>query len=279
MMAPCLRQSYESQAVRIRDLCRRAGRTFGVEAVHDLRVEIKRLRAFFDLVEVCNPLFAGAGQFRPIRKLFKAAAPLREIQVDSSLARDKSAAMGLRLDEYRNELKEAELRARKKFAAAAGSFDPDLFLERETAIHRALDGIDLPELQSKAEAYLQTLTGELLRLKQSGPLDRKTLHRVRILAKKTRYVLEVVQACFHPDEAALQSLNDSLRAVHQALGHWHDDRLGLASVQAFYDNKAIKPLLDEPSYPAYAQALQKDSALRLEAYEKAWGEFVRQAGT
>jgi CHAD domain-containing protein len=279
MMAPCFRQNYESQAVRVRDLCRLAGRTFGVEAVHDLRVEIKRLRAFFDLVESCNPLFAGADQFRPIRKLFKAAAPLRETQVDSSLARDKSAAMGLCLDEYRNELKEAEFRARKKFAAAAGSFDPDLFLEREMAIHRALGGIDLPGLQSKAEAYLRNLTGELLRLKQSGPQDRKTLHRVRILAKKTRYVLEVVQTCFRPDEAAFQGLNDSLRAVHQALGQWHDFQLGLASVQEFYNNKAIKPLADEPSYPGYARALQEDSALRLEAFEKAWGEFVRQAGT
>jgi len=279
MMAPCFRRTYESQAVRVRDLCRLAGRAFGVEAVHDLRVEIKRLRAFFDLVEACNPLFAGADQFRPIRKLFKAAAQLRETQVDSSLARDKSAAMVLRLDEYRNELKEEELRARKRFAAAAGSFNPDLFLARETAIHRALDGIDLPDLQSKAETYLQALTGELLRLKQSGPQDRKTLHRVRVLSKKTRYVLDVVQACFRPDEASLQKLNDSLRAVHQALGQWHDLQLALASVQEFYNNKAIKPLADERSYATFARVLQEDIALRLEVFEKAWGEFVRQAGT
>jgi CHAD domain-containing protein len=279
MMSPCFREIYETRAVRVRDLRRCAARTFGVETVHDLRVEIKRLRAFFDLAEACNPLFAGRAAFQPIRKLFKAAAPLREVQVDLTLARDKCAALGLRLDEYRNALKAAELRARKKFSAAAGCFDPGVFLDQETALRRVLDGIESSVLQSKTEAFFHILTGELRHLERAGPRDRQTLHRIRILAKKSRYVLEVVQACFRPGEAALQELNESLRAVHQALGQWHDLELGLASVQDFHASTAIKPLLDDHSYTVYAQALQADSGRRLEAFEKAWGEFTRRAET
>jgi CHAD domain-containing protein len=202
---------------------------------------------------------------------------LREAQVDSSLARDRGASLGLRLDEYRNELKEAELRARKRFASAARAFDPDIFLEWETDIRRALDGIEPPALQSVSEAFFRSLTVELVRLRQSGPQDRTTLHRLRILSKKARYVLEIVQACFRPDEAALQMQNDSLRAVHQELGEWHDLQLGLGSVREFCAAQAVTPLADEPSYGAYARALQAESDLRLAAFEEAWGEFVRRA--
>jgi len=269
MMPLCFREVYESKAVGVRELLGLAALGFGEEAVHDLRVEIKRLRAFFDLVEDCNRLFCGRDQFKPIRVLFKAAGSLREVQVDLSLAKAKSAALHLDLDEYRNELKGEELRARRKFAAAAADFEPGLFLEREEAISRALAGLDLPFLQSRTEAFFEKLVADLRRLKQPGG-DRTTLHKIRIQTKKTRYVLEVLQKCFRPDEARLKDLNDSLRAVHQALGQWHDLQLGLASARVFLDEKAARPLTHEDSYTAYVQALQADSDRNLGDFEKAW---------
>lgn len=278
MIPPGLFRFYESRAVAIRDLRRSARRHFGREAIHDLRVEIKRLHALFELVEACNPLFESRKQFRPFRNLFRAAGPLREAQVDLALARHWVAALDLKLDEYRSEMTAVEVRSRRAFAAAASSFHPGVLLERQESLALALAPFGPGPLRSLIEEFLWAQASRLLSLKDAASLDQLALHRIRIQAKKTRYVLEILRASSARERACWQTLNDALRAVHQPLGLWHDDQMGLGSLRAFCETSAVRPLREESSYAAYARALRQDQTLRLADFEKAWAQLELHDG-
>lgn len=275
MSSSCLRRIFDAETSRIRRLSRRSRRTFGLEDVHDLRVEVKRLRALLDVIEACRPGFPGRQWFKPFRRLFKAAAGLREAQVASSLARDKAASLRADLDAYRNLLKADELRERKEFSAAAKAFERRSLGFRRKAIERALDGLDEMGIRAAIEIRLDEQRGDLVRLKRPKPAKRD-YHLLRIRSKRMHDTLEILQKCFRPDDAALADLNESLRAVHQALGRWHDLELASASLRDFLANKAVRPLAGKPACSDYARALRADRHRHLAGFEKAWGDLSRR---
>ncbi len=278
MPPSCLRRTFDAEISRIRKMTGRSRRMFGLEAIHDLRVEIKRLRALFDLIEACRPRFPRRKRFKPFRRLFKAAGGLREAQVESSLARDKATSPRLDLDAYRNVLKDDELRARRRFCAAAKAFERGSSLPCRKAIDKALDGLDPRSVQTAIEARCDKLRRGLLQLKRAK-LAKRGLHAIRVRAKRMHDTLEILQGCFRPDDAALAGLNESLRAVHQALGRWHDLELAAASLRDFLANRAVRPLAEEPAYTDYARLMRADSRRHLAAFEKAWENFIRRASS
>jgi CHAD domain-containing protein len=275
MPSSCLQRTYDAEASKIRKLAARSGKTFGFEEVHDLRVEVKRLRALLDVIEHCRPGFPVRERFKPFRKLFKAAGGLREAQVASSLAREKAVALQLDLDAYRNLLKSDELRERKKFSAAAKAFRRRSLGACRKAIDRALDVMGASSVQTAVEARLDELRRKVARLKRPKPVKRE-LHLLRIRSKRMHDTLEILQRCFRPDDTELEALSESLRAVHQALGRWHDLELAANSLRVFLRKRAVRPLAGEGAYAEYERALRVDRRRYLAGFKKAWEGLVRQ---
>jgi CHAD domain-containing protein len=59
--------------------------SFTTETIHDLRVEIKKLHALFELLEHCHDNFKMKRLFKPFRHLFRQTGKVREIQVEEEL--------------------------------------------------------------------------------------------------------------------------------------------------------------------------------------------------
>jgi len=58
---------------------------FTPSTFHLLRVEIKKIYAFFELLESCSKDFKRDNAFKPFRKIFRQAGKVREIQVEQML--------------------------------------------------------------------------------------------------------------------------------------------------------------------------------------------------
>lgn len=246
----------------------------GVEGVHDMRVGIKRLRAYFDLIEWINPVFQAKQSLKPIRRLFKVSGKVRDIHVQQELMRRWVSELNLEMSEYYNFLKQKETEERKRFADyAKKKFDLKVFQVNWTSIQNVLSFISTEYIQFKSEERFNAQIEELIRFKEKENFVEEDYHAIRILSKEARYTLEVLQICF-PQKVIWEELNESLRKVHQALGRWHDDDVALLFLDGFLFSYAGRSFFDRNSYVQYKKSIADDKMRQLAEFEQRWLDFL-----
>jgi CHAD domain-containing protein len=245
-----------------------------VEGVHDMRVGIKRLRAYFNLIEWINPVFQAKQNLKPIRRLFKTSGKVRDIHVQQELIRRWATELDLEMSEYYNFLKQKETEERKRFADfAKKKFDLKVFKSNWTLIQNVLSFISTEYIQFKSEERFNAQIEELVKFKEKENFIEDDYHAIRILSKEMRYTLEVLQTCFPPKNIWTQ-LNETLRKVHQALGRWHDDDVSLLFLDGFLLSYAGKSFFDRNSYVKYKKSLADDKVKQLAEFEQRWLDFL-----
>lgn len=243
------------------------------DGVHDMRVAIKRMRAYFNLIEWINPVFQAKQTLKPIRRLFKSAGNVRDIHVQQGLVRKRASELGLEMSEYYNFLKQKEMDERMRFLPSAKKFNLGIFLKNWSLIKNSLSFISTEYIQYKAEERFSTQIEELVKFKRKEDFIEDDYHAIRILSKETRYTLEVLQECFPPKDI-WEKLNESLRKVHQALGRWHDDDVALQFLDSFLLMYSGKRFYDRSSYTKYKRNLTNDKKRQLREFEQRWTEFL-----
>jgi CHAD domain-containing protein len=245
-----------------------------VEGVHDMRVGIKRLRAYFNLIEWINPVFQAKQNIKPIRRLFKTAGKVRDIHVQQELLRRWATELDLEMSEYYNFLKQKEMEERKRFAdSVKKKFDPKVFRSNWTLIQNVLSFISTEYIQFKSEERFNSQIEELIKFKEKENFVEDDYHAIRILSKETRYTLEVLQTCFPPKNIWTQ-LNEALRKLHQSLGRWHDDDVSLLFLDGFLLSYAGKSFFDRNSYVKFKKTLADDKVKQLAEFEQRWMNFL-----
>ena len=275
MMYPeCLWTYYGNLQRIVEENYNLAVRFADVEGVHDMRVGIKRMRAYFNLIEWINPVFQAKLHIKPIRRLFKVAGKVRDIHVQQELMRRWASELDLEISEYYNFLKQKETEERKRFTGfAKKKFDPDVFQSNWTLIQNVLSFISTEYIQFKSEERFNAQIEELIKFKEKENFVEDDYHAIRILSKETRYTLEVLQTCFPPKNIWTQ-LNETLRKVHQALGRWHDDDMSLLFLDGFLLSYAGKSFFDRNSYVKYKKSLADDKVRQLAEFEQRWLDFL-----
>lgn len=269
---------YQTLAASIQTHFFRAAAYRDPDALHEMRVGIKQLRAFFRLIECLAPeTFPASKYLRPIRKLFKISGDLRDAQVQQELILAWTKDIGVFLSEYYNDLKCKEMRSGASFTAFAAHFD----LHEELQHHgerliRTLaplsDEHALSCLQSRLAHQLQ----ELHACKQREPLEEDSLHPLRILAKEARYTLDIAARCF--PNLQDNALNDMLRGIHQALGKWHDSQIAKEHLDEFHETHAsASSLTDEHAYDLLFLKIRNEKETYFREFQAYWAEFSDSA--
>jgi len=240
---PVLIAVYDQMAERIQQHFGPAFHDLDVDSIHDMRVQIKRLRALFKLVGWIIPNFREANAFKPVRKLFKSAGPLRDVHVQQDLLRNWLSKAHHRHDTYYNYLKNREIEARPVFLKGAGRFDPRFFVKSRQGIEGLLNAYDLQFLDFKIRQLIRNQIDELKYRKYMEGAGDPEYHQIRIGSKEIRYTLEIYMQSFQTSEI-LQTLNDQIRGLHQSLGQWHDIEIAESFYFAFqksscYDQQAL----------------------------------------
>ena len=247
---------------------------FDPESIHNIRVEIKKLRAFHNLIGLVNPSYNPKKNLKKTRKLFKAMGNIRDVHVQMELVMNFSRGKALQLSEYYNYLKEKELKARKALRRFLSVFSIGYLRSSWKNTETRLKNLDRAYVKYKTEQRLSSLVGKLLALNGSRNLGEIELHKVRILSKETRYALEILVYVF-PCPDFYKSFNQDLRNLHRPLGKFHDAQIGLAMLDRFINKHAYQPFFDGDSYWQFSRALSEESKTMRDNFEKNWNGFKK----
>jgi triphosphatase len=200
-----------------------------VEAVHDLRVASRRLRAF---VDVFHPLLDAEILERtekPLRRITRAARSLRDLDVQTELLveRLEHASTDAERGALEHLLEQLELgrgRAERRVDKRLAKIDFD---ELQVSVSAALGETvaRLPHDPSETGVLAHELLERLVeQASKDKPADDgiehpEEMHRLRIALKKLRYALELFQPAFGDEYGGLY---ERVEGLQELLGAHHD---------------------------------------------------------
>jgi CHAD domain-containing protein len=243
-----------------------------VDAIHDLRVAVKRLRAVFGLVKSLQPRFKRRRTYRPLRGLYRIAGRVRDFQVQQQLFRLWITSNRVGADEFSSWLTASEQEACQRYLETTASFDPGVVAETIGSIAWALKDLPHQEVVSGMNRRFNTLLGNLLELDPVEELQPSSLHSVRIRSKETRYCLEVIRACTGRNET-VSHLDAALKRVHRTLGVWHDYDVGLRMINTFHDQHSERALWKRHDYRELNAAYTAIRQDHLTEFERVWQQL------
>jgi CHAD domain-containing protein len=190
---------FRIQSKNFAKLSKKVYRKPSVKSVHQLRVALRRMRASLWILQHSSRNACFKNLNRKLRKLVKHLGRVRELDV----ALEDADLYGLNSDILRKQRKRNRLAVRRIFTA-----------KLRKKIDRQTDDV-IGKIRNEAAfnpyLALRILRQKLVRWLRRTHKNDKSLHKLRIQFKKTRYVLEGIGRPVDP-----------LREVQQSLGKIHD---------------------------------------------------------
>lgn len=178
------------------------------EAIHQLRVEIKKINALIFLHdEVYKP--KSKKSTRPLRKLFKQAGVIRDAQVSAHLVRDQKSVPKLFFSNQ-SKLVATEANNLRDFI----NKHADEIMLSNVAAWRQLKPIayrDIARVIRKQQKKIATYFRPRIKLKE--------LHFVRKEIKRLVYISSMLKTS---DHTRLPADVEKYRNLEQVIGEWHD---------------------------------------------------------
>ncbi len=219
--------------------------------IHDLRVDLKRLKAFFNIIEALDGSFIANREFKHFKRIAKSTAMIRDSQVQQNLVKEATETTREYVTDYVDYLREIERAGIETFRNFSKKKDPKELQKSEHDLKKAIGSISEIAAKTKAEGKFYNLRNDMLLLSGEEDLRDEVLHKVRILSKETHYVFEIVNTCFDMFADEYNMFTKAIKKVHQALGKWHDYDVALYFFETYmsqsgfkYDNEAHKKLAD-----------------------------------
>lgn len=80
-----LKKYWNKRVDRLVSLISKKRSTRSINYYHDLRIEIKKIKALFELIHFHNGKFNRKSSLRPFKKLFEKSGSIREIQMERKM--------------------------------------------------------------------------------------------------------------------------------------------------------------------------------------------------
>jgi CHAD domain-containing protein len=223
--------------------------------IHQMRVAAKRLRSLFKLMDWLAPdRFKSKLELRELRKYFKAAGMVRDIQMRQLLLEGYCNKLGLDFDRYSALLRADRLAAQKDLKKRMRCFSPKIMEAPATRLLTLLHTMEEGELVEGTHHLLENMQ-EQMQLLFPPTYDPERFHKIRIVLKESLYVHGLV--CMVDADAGLGTEGvEALKKAAETAGEWHDlevflatlDRIALESPQVFPQNAhflSLRNLVEE----------------------------------
>jgi CHAD domain-containing protein len=189
-----------------------------IEAIHNLRLSVKRIRVVERLSGMINPeSFDTCIQFKEINKLFRRSGSLRDIQVTRQLLIDFQNPV---LKPVIERFKHRESKQRKKFENALEIFKPEVLDDLGSDLAIALEEVSPKAVLQAGLHLLSEMEIEVHELFHGGTKE-KRLHRIRTRLKDMNYLNNIFDGGL-PIEDQLNISAERLRELGEIAGSWHD---------------------------------------------------------
>ncbi|MGP8214511.1 MAG: CHAD domain-containing protein [Bacteroidia bacterium] len=198
--------------------------------IHQLRVDIKRLRAIFRLLEMLFPKKFNAGKHSAVLKpVFKSAGEFREIQVN--LAYLSQYKLPLHADKlYKQFLRKTERKILKKFKKTVGDFDMAGSDKAKNEIKKLCNATRGEKIRENCLLFIQKEAVRIENLSMAGD-NPVIIHKIRMHLKS----LDAIVSLFYkmnPDKK-LNELLSHIKQSGEMIGTWHDKIMLVKSLEIF----------------------------------------------
>lgn len=256
---------FRKQAETFNANFRKVRENYNTDAVHDMRVAIKRIRAVFRLLPILDPAFGEDLPVEAINRVFKLSGKIRDAQVQQSLMQKMEDLLGTGFGEYYAYLKTTEAAAIKKFGRYASEHRPEDFtadLTDRVALTLA------PFTGQQVRNAVTTLTERLKELAKKLKTDQEhdeQMHEIRRLLKQCNYLLSVFRRN-DPQLPGLSRILETLEKANNTLGEWHDLVVGMEMLDRYMQKKTFARLNGSERYHLLREAMnQRRHLLHTEA--------------
>jgi len=218
---------YLSQREIFESNLQRAADAFDEEAIHDLRVALKKIRALFKILEFLDPqLFNGKSAFIYLRKIFKEAGILRDLQVQKGLFQNSDDPDELRFVIFLSNL---EYEARIKFREFINRLNLQDLEQTDELIKTTLENMNQTHINAGITNFImEKLQKVLCLMKQKDD----TMHESRINLKDAYYILDLLNEN-QPLTPPMDVLLEKVDCLQKVFGSWHDWELTIQRYQQF----------------------------------------------
>jgi CHAD domain-containing protein len=243
---------------------------YKAEVVHKLRVNLKKIRALFYLLEHIDPqLFKVKKQYRKLRSLFKVVGQIRDVQVQKELIDLFEKELEIHFTDYCNYLNKIEDNHIKQFRKWILTNKLEHSEKPLHKINKIYKKINHKTLKIIARQFI-TLRIEKISELHEFAHDEEKLHKIRALLKEIMYIHNILKN-HYPDFVFLKGFSELIEKSEKALGDWHDRHVAVEYVDLFHKKIGI-PVEQEDSYGKLIQAIDAE---RIEKFGQGY-QFVVQ---
>lgn len=210
-------------------LLKKSKRAYTPTTFHKLRVEIKKLNAFFELIHFCSNNFKYKKIIKPLKLIFRQAGKVRELQVEEAMLR-KYLINNL-LKNYRASLTKLRLKEQEDFFSIANK----KFIARLTKTYREILPFLTKTDKKKVNSYMEKKRKKIEKLLSQDTLQKTQVHALRKRLKKFHYSLESLNL---KKKNRLLPKKDVLPDL---LGKWHDFQVIIRHLKKAMDTYRINP--------------------------------------
>ena len=189
-----------------------------IEAIHQMRLSIKRMRVVARLAEIISKgKFKRKEQLKGTAKLFSRSGSLRDMQVALQLLHEYDSTQ---LQPVIDHIETRELKQRRRYEEVLSGFDISVFATFEENLTAAVTGVNQKVITHAAYTLLSELEFDIHRI-YHGSNDEKRLHSIRRRLKDINYLNNIFDEAL-PVADHLNISVEKLRELGEAAGKWHD---------------------------------------------------------
>ena len=187
-----------------------------LDAVHDLRVAIRRCRSVAAVMAEMDPHASWNEMRRYPRKLFRALGQLRDTQVLEEWVRKLSTEGDVIRERLLAELTKQEKEYIAESSRVAAKFDPKTWKKYERELRSRSQFVPTDSLAAECLALERLEAAKLLHARALRTTKPTAWHELRIGVKKFRYTVESLLP------AKYEAWGEGLKRVQDLLGEVHD---------------------------------------------------------
>lgn len=210
-------------------------------SIHQLRVDVKRMKAVFHLLELLFPKRVIAKKYvRILRPVFKSAGKIREGQVNSQLVA-KYPLPSDTVKAYRQFLKKREKEYKVRFKNAIEHFHTDKLSSSKIKKHCVK--VKDKQIIDKSQSFIND---ELLTVKQISEKrsNAGNIHKIRMHLKSLHAIMALLNKI--RTDKGVKKLLTLMKQCEDSIGEWHD-RVGLInSLEDFQKDEKQRVNLIKP---------------------------------
>ncbi|MBN2175591.1 MAG: CHAD domain-containing protein [Bacteroidales bacterium] len=206
---------------------KKSKKEFDIEAIHEMRLSIKRTKALFLFFEYIDPdNFNARNEFKSIKHLFKMAGNIRDIQVQIRLVKNIRKGGKNKYKPYIKHLRAKETEAIVIFnKEVKESLHQEVITNQDKILNVLREVTNEERIREKTITLLNDKISHIDKLRKDLGKE-ENIHEIRTTIKQIQYLFAFTKK-YVSKKLFLQLSKKKLKKIENIFGDWHDRVNGL----------------------------------------------------